>query len=178
MGARAFVGGGGDVGGDRADGCLASLATIFGRANSIGGLVAITMAVVAAGLGMAQLLRPPKVEIAIAQDSGPVFASVEKLMRVERVYRDADLTLGRIARKLHLPVKAVSRAVNAGAGMDVSQYINGFCIGDACTRLLGTDQAVTAILYEVGFNTKSNFNREFVRIMGVRPTAYRRGGEG
>lgn len=157
---------------------LATLATIWGQGRWIGGLVAIAMGLVTAGLGLAQLLRPQKTDVAIAEDSGPVFADVERLMRVDRVYRNADLTLGRIARKLHVPVKAVSRAVNAGAGMNVSQYINGFRIGDACVRLRGTDQAVTTILYEVGFNTKSNFNREFVRIMGVTPSAYRRGGAG
>ena len=130
-----------------------------------------------AGLGLAQLLRPKKTEPVIAEDSEPVFANVDRLIWLDRVYRDADLTLGRVARKLHVSMKAVSRAVNAGAGMNVSQFTNGFRVDDACARLRGTDQAVAAILYEVGSNTKLNFNRELVRIMAVTPSTYRRGGE-
>jgi AraC-like DNA-binding protein len=155
---------------------LATLAVIWGKGRWIGGLVAMAMGLVAASLGLAQLLRRRNPSVAATDDYGAVFAAVERLLREDQIYCDADLTLGRIARKLHVPVKAVSRAVNAGAGMNVSQYVNGFRVRDACARLRGTDQGVTAILYEVGFNTKSNFNREFARIKGVTPSAYRRGG--
>ena len=42
--------------------------------------------------------------------------------------------------------------------------------------LASSDLPVTAILFDVGFQTKSNFNREFLRVTGMTPSDYRRSG--
>jgi AraC-like DNA-binding protein len=39
-----------------------------------------------------------------------------------------------------------------------------------------TPDAVTVIMLESGFGTKSNFNREFLLVTGMTPGAYRRAG--
>lgn len=41
-------------------------------------------------------------------------------------------------------------------------------------RLLNeTDLSITAAMMESGFQTKSNFNREFLRVAGMTPREYR-----
>ena len=49
----------------------------------------------------------------------------------------------------------------------------GYRIAEACRLLTETDQPVTKIMFDVGFQTKSNFNGEFRRVTGMSPTAWR-----
>ena len=111
---------------------VAAIAVMRGQESWIGGIVAGAMVIVAASLGVVRVSMGKAARMPPDAGNPATFVAVETLMREDRIYRDADLTLGRIARKLHLPVKAVSRAVNAGAGVNVSQYINGFRVSDAC----------------------------------------------
>jgi Helix-turn-helix domain len=56
--------------------------------------------------------------------------------------------------------------------------LNEFCVGDACQRLAETDRSIAQIMFEVGFLTKSNFNREFRRATGKSPQRLARRAEG
>ncbi|OMH31720.1 hypothetical protein BGP75_16490 [Motiliproteus sp. MSK22-1] len=96
----------------------------------------------------------------------------EQILR-QKLYRDPNLNLAKLARKLGIPPRKVSQQVNQATELNVSQYINRFRIKEACERLKDTDQRVTEIMLEVGFFTKSNFNREFLRITRMSPSAWR-----
>lgn len=85
---------------------------------------------------------------------------------------DPDLTLARLARRLHVPMKQLSAAINRTQGENVSRHVNGYRIRHAC-KLLAEGHGVTAAMLASGFNTKSNFNREFLRVTGETPSAYR-----
>ncbi len=102
-----------------------------------------------------------------------VAAALDRLMEGQRLFADAGLNLGRLARRLGLPARAISNAVNRVHGMSVSQYVNNFRVAEACRLLGATDMPVTRIVFEAGFMTKSNFNREFLRVTGMNPTAWR-----
>lgn len=96
-------------------------------------------------------------------------------MMVERqLFKDVDLNLIKLARRLGLPARTVSQAVNRVHGMSVSQYVNNYRIAEACRLLAQTDAPVTGIVFEAGFMTKSNFNREFLRVTGQSPTQWRK----
>lgn len=101
-----------------------------------------------------------------------LMARLDALMTRDRLYLDPDLTLSRIARRLTLPAKTVSAAVNRATGENVSRLINGYRIRHACERLSAGD-GVTAAMLASGFNTKSNFNREFLRLTGCAPRDWR-----
>lgn len=95
------------------------------------------------------------------------------LMKTKKPYLDANINIARIGRQLNVPARAVSVAVNRCLGQNFSQYINHHRIQEACRLLLETDLPVTDIQFEAGFQTKSNFNREFRRATGVSPSTYR-----
>lgn len=101
---------------------------------------------------------------------------VEVILLDKQLYCDPDLTLERLARKIGIPAKKISRAVNRVQGHNVSQMINGYRIAQAQRLLLTTRLTVTEIMLESGFRTKSNFNREFLRISNMNPGAYRKAG--
>ncbi|ESY30268.1 AraC family transcriptional regulator [Mesorhizobium sp. LNJC391B00] len=109
---------------------------------------------------------------ATSEDSA-VAAAVDALMRSKELYRDVDLNLGRIARRLGLPARQVSSTVNRIHGSSVSQYVNDQRIGEACRLLAASDEPITRIMFDAGFLSKSNVNREFLRVTGLSPKAWR-----
>ena len=100
-----------------------------------------------------------------------IMEQLEELVSREKLYLDPDLTLARIARRLGYPLKQVSTAINAVTGENVSRYINKHRIDHAC-RALDAGENVTNTMLASGFNTKSNFNREFLRITGKTPSQW------
>ncbi|PSJ60409.1 helix-turn-helix domain-containing protein [Pseudaminobacter soli (ex Li et al. 2025)] len=102
-----------------------------------------------------------------------VFDHINRLLADQKLSRDENLTLSRLARRAGVPARQISGAVNRLAGKNVSQYINDFRIAEACRLLRETDMSVTAAMFESGFQTKSNFNREFRRVTSLSPASWR-----
>ncbi len=100
-----------------------------------------------------------------------IIASLDHYLEQQKPYLDPDLTLARLARKLVLPAKQLSAAINRNKNENVSRYINRHRVEHAC-RLIGQGKSVTAAMYDSGFNTKSNFNREFLAIKNSPPSKW------
>ena len=90
-----------------------------------------------------------------------------------RLFRDPDLTLGRLAKRLVVPARQISQAVNRNTGLNVSQFVNNKRIAAVCNALATSEVSVTSAMLEAGFLTKSNFNREFRRVTGQSPSSWR-----
>jgi AraC-like DNA-binding protein len=99
---------------------------------------------------------------------------LSELMVREELFLDAALTLQRLAKRLHLPARQVSAAINRTKRMNVSQYVNEFRLAYAVQLLKGGTDSVSSIAEASGFLTRSNFYREFQRVYGQSPTEYRR----
>lgn len=102
-----------------------------------------------------------------------LLARLDAAMAERGLHRDPDLTLERLARKLAVPARHVSSAINRRRGQNVSQYVNGHRVAEAQRLLETTDRSVTDIMFEIGFQTKSNFNREFRRLASCSPSDWR-----
>jgi AraC-like DNA-binding protein len=100
-----------------------------------------------------------------------IISNLDKYLVAHRPYLDPDLTLARLARKLVIPAKQLSGAINRAKNENVSRLINRFRVENAC-KLMTDGKNVTTAMYESGFNTKSNFNREFLRIKNVTPSKW------
>lgn len=109
----------------------------------------------------------PNIET-ITQDK-EILEKLNGLLVREKTYLDPSLTLLRLARRLHLPEKRISVAVNRTTGGNLSRYINNWRIEHAC-KLMLAGQNVTEAMLGSGFNTKSNFNREFLRVTNLSPS--------
>lgn len=103
-----------------------------------------------------------------------IVAAIDALMRERQLYRDHNLTLERLARRAGVPARQISGAINRVYGQNVSQIVNEYRVTEARRLLADTDEPITTVMLESGFQTKSNFNREFLRVTGVRPSDYRR----
>lgn len=108
-------------------------------------------------------------------DHAQVLSRIEDLFASEGLHRSEDLTLRRLSRRLGLPDRTISEAVNRLRGVNLSQFVNEYRIHDACVLLRATDQSILQISLAVGFASKSNFNREFQRVVGQTPSGWRAG---
>jgi len=67
---------------------------------------------------------------------------LERLVYDNELFKDSELNLQRLARKLGIPARKVSRAVNAKTGGNISQWINDVRINAACDLLRDTDTSI------------------------------------
>jgi AraC-like DNA-binding protein len=100
-----------------------------------------------------------------------LLARLDAHLSNRKPYLDPDLTLARLARQLGVPAKQLSTAINRSRKENVSRTINRLRIEEACVRLRA-GSSVTEAMLASGFNTKSNFNREFMRIKKMSPTQW------
>lgn len=96
------------------------------------------------------------------------------LLVQSQLYLDNGLTLDRLAKRLHVPARSLSKAINQTQQMNLSKYVNGFRAEHAAGLLATSALSVTAITEQSGFMSRSNFYREFERVYGLSPTAYRK----
>ena len=106
-------------------------------------------------------------------------ATLERLMTVERVYREPSLTIGALALRMGLPEHRLRKLINQALGhRNVNAFLNAYRIEEAKRALRDparADVPVLTIAMEVGFQSIGPFNRAFKADTGVTPTDYRRG---
>ena len=148
--------------------------------------MASSMALLALGLlstqpgasGPADEDEPPRAprlpDAAEALEDDAILARLDAFLARERAHLDPNLTLARLARRMHVPEKRLSAAINRATGGNVSRHLNGWRIRHAC-GLIAAGASATDAMLRSGFNTKSNFNREFRRVTGSTPSRWRGG---
>ena len=88
-----------------------------------------------------------------------IMARLTRPMTEKQLYLDPDLTLAKLSRKLRIPAKQLSFAINRTTGETVSRFVNNARIA-AEKEILREGAPVTRAMPSSGFNTKSDFNRE------------------
>lgn len=98
-----------------------------------------------------------------------------KLMLEEKLYRDADLSLSRLANHLGTTSKNISFVLNQKLGKNFTDYINHYRVEEVKDRLLRSENkkyTITALAYECGFNSQPTFQRAFKNIVGITPSEF------
>ena len=103
---------------------------------------------------------------------------IETIFTTEGLHKSEDLSLRKLARRLGIPDRQVSNAINRVCGLNVSQFVNDFRIKEACDMLRRTDANILEVSLASGFASKSNFNREFQRVMRQTPSSWRKSNGG
>jgi AraC family transcriptional regulator len=69
----------------------------------------------------------------------------------------------------------VCHAFKSHVGMPIGEYVRRVRINWAAEQLRTTDQPLSAIAMAAGYSDQSHFTRESRRLLGARPSEYRRG---
>ena len=104
-----------------------------------------------------------------------LFDRWHQLVHQEKLFQlEFGITLAQAAKKLQVPARQLSQAVNQVYGNSFSVYMNDQRINSALEFLRNQPEiTITQVMYESGFSSKSNFNKEFLRVTGLSPTAYK-----
>jgi AraC-like DNA-binding protein len=104
--------------------------------------------------------------------------ALNELMQVEQVYREENLTITALARRMKLPEPRLRQLINKELGhRNFNAFLNAYRIEDA-KRSLGdpryAEVPIVTISVEAGFQSLGPFNRAFKAATGMTPTDYRR----
>ena len=114
----------------------------------------------------------PKIDDDIAT---ALFQRWEALVKADNLHKqEFGITLTLAAKKLQVPARQLSNAVNQLYGKSFSVHLNDLRIQEAQRLLVEhPEMPVIEIMQESGFSSKSNFNKEFLRVTKVAPTTFR-----
>jgi len=98
----------------------------------------------------------------------------EALRRIE-AHADAPHALAGLAREAAMSRYHFLRVFRQVVGMTPHQYVLRTRLHRAAVRLRGSQEPVSAIAFDAGFNDLSTFNRRFRRVMGASPSEWRAG---
>jgi AraC-like DNA-binding protein len=104
----------------------------------------------------------------------------DKLARVMRLLtaslsRDGSIPRqSALAAAIGMTAPAFSRFFHRRVGKPYATYANSIRLQKACSLLIESPQAITAIAYQSGFPSLSNFNRRFKELLRQTPRQYRK----
>lgn len=85
-----------------------------------------------------------------------------------------DISVKKIAKDLYISESNVSKIFSHKIGYSFREYINSLRISEAKKLLKNTDAKITDIMYSVGYENQSSFNRVFLEEAGMTPGEYKK----
>lgn len=92
---------------------------------------------------------------------------------VEQHYTE-NISLRSIADEYNYSYHYLSNFFNSNIGINFKRFLNEYRIHYACTLLRDSQCSITDTAHQSGYDTLRSFNREFLSIMGLTPSDYKR----
>lgn len=105
-----------------------------------------------------------------------IAARLDQAMRAGGLHRDPLLSLSALAGRIGVSPNHLSQTLNEHLGQSFFDYVNRWRVEEAIARIQATDEAILAIAYDVGFNSRSTFNAAVSKHSGRPPSAFRPSG--
>lgn len=86
---------------------------------------------------------------------------------------DADLSVGALARRVHMSVRNFARVFTRETGMAPGRFVERLRVEHAQRLLQESDDDVVSIASACGFGGPDTMRRSFLRVVGVAPSHYR-----
>ena len=107
-------------------------------------------------------------------EEGSEPAAIAKARKYIHANLDQPLPLGQVARQAGLSESHFCRLFKDSTGLTLTDYVNRCRIDWAKRELLSPEARISEIAFLIGYQSLSQFNRSFARIVGVSPTLYRK----
>jgi AraC-like DNA-binding protein len=108
-----------------------------------------------------------------ADDARALYENLLAHVDNEQAYLDPEISLGALARDLGVSTNHVSQVINEFDQCNFHDFINARRVAEACRRLQESRETnLLELAMDVGFNSKSSFNRAFRKFAGATPSEY------
>lgn len=104
-------------------------------------------------------------------------ARLMTIMDEQRPFLRSDLKLSDLADMLDISRHHVTQLLNQEVGQSFHEFVNSYRVEEACRRIsdpANKDFVLLAIAHDVGFNSKTTFNRIFKQHKRMTPSQYAR----
>lgn len=104
-------------------------------------------------------------------------ASLEYVMKEEKLYLNPSLKLSDVIKQTNIPQKIISTVLNQHLHKSFNEYVNTYRIEELKSRLLAANAenfTITGIAFECGFNSQATFQRVFKAITNQSPSEFRK----
>lgn len=104
-----------------------------------------------------------------------VLEAFSELFEKEKVYLDEDYSLASLASDLGVSTREASGIVRSISGDSFTRIMQEYRVKEACRLLVEEpDRNALSVCYAAGFNSSASFYRAFNRLVGMKPTEFRR----
>lgn len=108
------------------------------------------------------------------QEASEIKRKIRKAFEQDRIYRNNAIDLNKLSQYIHKDRYKVSQVLNEYLSKNFYALINQYRIAEAKNLLLNQPfLSVKAVMYEVGFNSKTSFYCAFKKETGLSPNDYR-----
>lgn len=128
-------------------------------------------------VGVDMVVEKPKYQSSTADEALllKIHQDLLRLMDQEKLYKDPELNLNDLAQRLDVNPNTLSQVINSIENKNFFDYINEQRIAEFIEIVVLPENrkfTLLSLAFEVGFNSKTSFNRNFKNITGQTPTAY------
>lgn len=97
---------------------------------------------------------------------------INKMLEWIHIHYREQITTADLAKKWYLSESHVCHIFKKAVGMTVLEYINRYRVDKAALLLLNTEETISEIAHEVGFDNLNYFDRIFRRYKNMTPKKY------
>lgn len=104
-------------------------------------------------------------------DDAKIIQNIINLFEQEKLYRNADVTIGNVAMRIGTNKTYLSRALNRRLSKNFCQFVNRYRVKEACMLYINDISLdLKDVLFKCGFNSSSNFSIVFKYNTGFTPS--------
>jgi len=118
---------------------------------------------------------PPPAKAAPLPDLAPLRETVARYMAQHAPYTNPSLTIHELAAGLQMPPHLLSKVINEGFGKNFFDFVNSYRVEAFKQRMddpRSRQFTLLSLAFEVGFNSKTAFNRAFKKQTDQTPREY------
>jgi len=116
-------------------------------------------------------------ELLNSTEAESLIKKLEKIMGIEKIYLNPELTLNDLSDELDSTRNEISWVLNNSIGKNFYNYVNEFRVLEVIELMKDQKrdhQKILALAFDAGFNSKPAFNAVFKKITGTTPSEYRK----
>ena len=107
-----------------------------------------------------------------------LFAQIKTIFEHENLFRDSELRVQDLAKRLEVSNHNISQTLNTQANKSFYDFVNEYRVNYLKQLLIDPEKqkfTILALALESGFNSKATLNRVFKQIEGVSPREFQKG---